>query len=110
MTFESDKYTWMASAFFSKNNAGAMVGSWEGPICITGKPGEPGKDGSSFEFIYALTRDTTSKPNYPTTLADKKRLFDEAESGDDSSHYATWNGQKWYDRAQAIDSTNNKAC
>lgn len=110
MTFESNKYTWMASAFFSKNNAGAMVGSWEGPICITGKPGEPGKDGSSFEFIYALTRDTTSKPNYPTTLADKKRLFDEAESGDDSSHYATWNGQKWYDRAQAIDSTNNKAC
>lgn len=110
MTFESDKYTWMASAFFSKNNAGAMVGSWEGPICITGKPGEPGKDGSSFEFIYALTRDTTSKPNYPTILADKKRLFDEAESGDDSSHYATWNGQKWYDRAQAIDSTNNKAC
>lgn len=110
MTFESDKYTWMASAFFSKNNAGAMVGSWEGPICITGKPGEPGRDGSSFEFIYALTRDTTSKPNYPTTLADKKRLFDEAESGDDSSHYATWNGQKWYDRAQAIDSTNNKAC
>lgn len=110
MTFESDKYTWMASAFFSKNNAGAMVGSWEGPICITGKPGEPGKDGSSFEFIYTLTRDTTSKPNYPTTLADKKRLFDEAESGDDSSHYATWNGQKWYDRAQAIDSTNNKAC
>lgn len=110
MTFESDKYTWMASAFFSKNNAGAMIGSWEGPICITGKPGEPGKDGSSFEFIYALTRDTTSKPNYPTTLADKKRLFDEAESGDDSSHYATWNGQKWYDRAQAIDSTNNKAC
>lgn len=110
MTFESNKYTWMASAFFSKNNAGAMVGSWEGPICITGKPGDPGKDGSSFEFIYALTRDTTSKPNYPTTLADKKRLFDEAESGDDSSHYATWNGQKWYDRAQAIDSTNNKAC
>ena len=110
MTFESDKYTWMASAFFSKNNAGAMVGSWEGPICITGKPGEPGRDGSSFEFIYALTRDTTSKPNYPTTLADKKRLFDEAESGDDSSHYATWNGQKWYDRAQVIDSTNNKAC
>lgn len=110
MTFESNKYTWMASAFFSKNNAGAMVGSWEGPICITGKPGEPGKDGSSFEFIYALTRDTTSKPNYPTTLADKKRLFDEAEGGDDSSHYATWNGQKWYDRAQAIDSTNNKAC
>lgn len=110
MIFESNKYTWMASAFFSKNNAGAMVGSWEGPICITGKPGEPGKDGSSFEFIYALTRDTTSKPNYPTTLADKKRLFDEAESGDDSSHYATWNGQKWYDRAQAIDSTNNKAC
>lgn len=110
MIFESNKYTWVASAFFSKNNAGAMVGSWEGPICITGKPGEPGKDGSSFEFIYALTRDTTSKPNYPTTLADKKRLFDEAESGDDSSHYATWNGQKWYDRAQAIDSTNNKAC
>ena len=100
----------MASGTFSKKSGGSMIEGWIGPICITGEKGIPGADGSSFEFIYALTRDTTSKPNYPTTLADKKRLFDEAESGDDSSHYATWNGQKWYDRAQAIDSTNNKAC
>lgn len=110
MTFESDKYTWMASAFFSKKNAGAMEGSWQGPICITGIPGRPGEDGSSIEFIYALTRDTTTRPNYPTTTADRETLFANAEGGDDSSHYATWNGQRWYDRAQAIDSTNNKAC
>lgn len=45
MTYEKNKFTWMASAFFSKKNSGKMIGSWEGPICITGVPGEPGKDG-----------------------------------------------------------------
>lgn len=110
MTSESTKYTWMAVAFFSKNSAGAMVGTWEGPFCITGEPGQPGKDGTNFEFIYALTPDADHRPNYPTSNADRKALFDAVEQGDSSSTYHVYNGQKWYDRAQSIDSVTNRAC
>lgn len=94
MTSEPTKYTWMAVAFFSKNSAGAMVGTWEGPFCITGEPGQPGKDGANFEFIYALTPDADKRPNYPTSAADRKALFDAVEQGDSSSAYHVYNGQK----------------
>lgn len=91
---ESDKYTWMASATFSKNSAGAMVGTWVGPLCITGTKGQPGKDGSNFEFIYALSSDADVMPNYPTTASEQKKLFDAVEQGDSSTSYSTYNGTK----------------
>lgn len=106
MVSDPKKYTWMAVGFFSKNSAGAQVGTWEGPLCITGEPGKPGEDGASMEFIYALTPDADRKPNYPTTAADLKKLFDDAENNNST----IYNGQRWYDRAQSIDPTTNRAC
>lgn len=110
MTSEPTKYTWMAVGFFSKNSAGAQLGTWDGPFCITGEPGQPGEDGSNFEFIYALTPDSDHKPAYPSTDAQRKVLFDSVEQGDSSTAYGLYNGQKWYDRAQSIDPTTNRAC
>lgn len=106
MVNDPTKYTWMAVGFFSKNSAGAQVGTWEGPLCITGEPGKPGEDGASMEFIYALTPDADKKPNYPTTAADLKKLFNDAENNNST----VYNGQRWYDRAQSIDPTTNRAC
>lgn len=108
--YELGKYTWIAFGFFSKNSAGAMQGTWEGPFCMTGEPGKPGKDGDNYEFIYALTKDSSTRPKYPTTESELKTLFDAVEQGDSSESYAEYQGQKWYDRAQSIDPITYKTC
>lgn len=109
-TYEKGKYTWMASGTFSKKSGGSMIEDWIGPICITGEKGVPGADGSSLEFIYTLTANETSIPAYPLSLSDLKTLFDATEGGDSTEHYAEYQGQKWYDRAQSIDPDNYRTC
>ena len=108
--YEKGKYTWIAFGFFSKNSAGAMQGSWEGPFCMTGEPGKPGKDGDNYEFIYALTANSGIRPKYPTDSSELKNLFDNVEQGDSSESYYEYQGQKWYDRAQSIDPVTYKTC
>ena len=100
----------MASGTFSKKSGGSMIEDWVGPICITGEKGVPGADGSSLEFIYTLTANETSIPAYPSSLSDLKTLFDATEGGDSTEHYAEYQGQKWYDRAQSIDPDNYITC
>ena len=100
----------MASGTFSKKSGGSMIEGWVGPICITGEKGVPGADGSSLEFIYTLTANETSIPAYPSSLSDLKTLFFFFFCGDSTEHYAEYQGQKWYDRAQSIDSDNYRTC
>lgn len=52
-------YIWQSVASFS--SAGAIIGTWSDPFCITGINGENGTDGSSIEFIYRLI---PNKDNY----------------------------------------------
>jgi hypothetical protein len=113
--YDADKYLWISSATFSKKSAGAIIGSWATPCCITGPKGKDGtdgedgtdgKDGSTFEFIYALTADENVTPAYPNSATDLKTLFDAAEANGN----ATYNSQIWYDRAQSIDGKTFKTC
>jgi len=93
---ENGKITWMCSGVF--DHTGENV-SWSKPIRITGEKGEQGADGSTIEFIYALSND----PSYPTAKADKKTLFDDVERLGYKEYDAS---TTWYDQARAISKNN----
>lgn len=60
----STLYLYMSQAVLNTNTA--TFGTWSTPIRISGKDGEPGKDGTDIEFIYL--RNTGAKPNKPTSV------------------------------------------
>ena len=93
---EDGEITWMCSGIF--NHSGKNV-SWSNPACISGKDGKAGEDGTTIEFIYALSQN----PSYPRTLSDKEALFNAVEN--DTEHnpkYSVYGSTKWFDRAQPI--------
>lgn len=97
---DDGEISWMSSGIF--DHSGKNL-SWSNPVCISGKDGKNGEDGTTIEFIYALSEN----PNYPRARAQKETLFNDVEG--DTAHnpkYSTYNGTKWYDRAQPISKEN----
>ena len=94
--------TWMCSGIF--DNSGKNV-SWSKPMRITGKDGKQGEDGTTVEFIYALSKNMPAHPTIekettdskPGVINTKEELFDAAKNAN-----TEYNGQVWYDRAQPI--------
>lgn len=62
---EDAKYVWMSYVQTAKDG---FIGAWEKPIRITGEDGQPGTDGTSLEFIYKLSNETSeSTPSSENT-------------------------------------------
>ena len=101
-TPSENQITWMCSGIF--DNSGKNV-SWSKPMRITGKDGKQGEDGTTVEFIYALSKDMPAHPTIekettdskPGVINTKEELFDAAKNAN-----TEYNGQVWYDRAQPI--------
>ena len=49
------------------NQYGLLVGEWSDPICLSGADGEPGKDGTTIEFIFIRTTDNIT-PSTPQSI------------------------------------------
>ena len=90
-----DEATWMCSGIF--DHSGNNV-SWSNPVCISGKDGKAGEDGTTIQFIYALSEN----PDYPLTRAKQEELFDAVENATTNPKYSIYENTKWYDRAQPI--------
>ena len=91
----SGKIAWLCSGLFAENG---NVISWSAPFRITGEQGKKGADGSTVEFVYALS-DTT--PNFPgEELYEEKCNF--FESVKRTTGGFTYNGTKWFDNPQGI--------
>lgn len=58
--YEAGKGIYMS--FAEKNNTTGIYGTWSIPTKITGDDGQPGKDGTSIEFIYARVNEEPNKP------------------------------------------------
>ena len=87
---------WLCSGLFAENG---NVISWSAPFRITGKQGEKGADGSTIEFVYALS-DTI--PNFPgeESYEQKCSFFESVESAGINGH--EYVGTTWYDNPQGI--------
>ena len=97
---EENQLTWMCTGIF--NHTGENV-YWSSPVRITGKDGKNGEDGTTIEFIYALT-EYGKEPEYPS-ISDKEgldKLFYDIENSTESPKYAEYGSTKWYDRAKPI--------
>lgn len=58
--YEAGKGIYMS--FAEKNNTTGIYGTWSIPTKITGDDGQPGTDGRTTEFIYALVNEKPNKP------------------------------------------------
>ena len=83
---EFQQKIWMSQGIF--NQYGLLVGEWSDPICLSGADGEPGKDGTTIEFIFIRTTDNIT-PSTPQSI--------------DQSGYIP---DGWFDHPQGVDQVN----
>lgn len=76
-----DGIVWMSETTFY---ADGSSDEWSTPIRVTGKDGENGVDGSTYQYIYTRTKTTTDRPTTPVSSQ-----VDEVPQG-------------WYDNPQGI--------
>ena len=76
-----DGVVWMSETTFYANGSSD---EWSTPIRVTGKDGENGVDGSTYQYIYTRTKTTTDRPTTPVSSQ-----VDEVPQG-------------WYDNPQGI--------
>lgn len=76
-----DGIVWMSETTFYANGSSD---EWSTPIRVTGKDGENGVDGSTYQYIYTRTKTTTDRPTTPVSSQ-----VDEVPQG-------------WYDNPQGI--------
>ena len=90
------KIAWLCSGLFAENG---NVISWSAPFRITGEQGEKGADGSTIEFVYALS---DTMPNFPgeESYEQKCSFFESVESAGINGH--EYVGTTWYDNPQGI--------
>lgn len=115
----SNIYLWVAYGTFESLH-GELVGSWDGPFCLTGENGKDGEDGNGVEFIYHLgpmgangarptapSIDYTKSKNYnDNTTATRVKSWWATEESEDSCPGDGNNGY-WTDDPQGIDDTEN---
>lgn len=93
--------TWISTGEFndSIDENGSNNISWSKPFRITGETGEPGADGSTIEFVYALS---DTMPNFPgeESYEQKCSFFESVESAGINGH--EYVGTTWYDNPEGI--------
>lgn len=114
---DSTPYLWVAYGTFESLH-GSLVGSWDGPFCLTGENGKEGADGRGIEFIYHLGPMGVggAKPTAPRIDYTKSKK----ESSTDTRTKEWWatnasadycpgdyNNGYWTDNPQGIDDSQN---
>ena len=95
-------FAWMCSGIF--DHTGKNV-SWSNPICISGKDGQPGEDGTNIQFIYTLSVDMPDYPNPITNKSEANNLFDGVENATRNAEgykSSIYGGTEWFDNALPI--------
>lgn len=91
---------WMSQGMF--NQYGILIGQWSDPVRISGIDGEPGKDGSSIEFIYCRTTDNTP-PTKPASVNEDDYVpqgwFDHPSGVDPVNQYEWFCSRQFKDNA-----------
>lgn len=68
----AEPYVWQITGTFN-TVTGAQVGTWDGPICISGNQGDPGpkgEDGDIIEEIYAVYNSVAVMPTIDASVTD----------------------------------------
>ena len=96
-----DGVVWMSETTFYANGSSD---EWSTPIRVTGKDGENGVDGSTYQYIYTRTKTTTDRPTTPvSSQVDEvpQGWFDNPQ-GISEEYKVEWVCMRFWDREEGL--------